>query len=91
MIIMKTIFRFIYDKKDEGIYRKRIIFGINIITKPNELRLNHIEEKIDNYIKNVENKIDTLEMICINNMDKNKLKIAFNCEILFCGLTNNSN
>ena len=88
---MKSIFKFIYDKKDEGIYRKRIIFSINIITKPNELRLNHIEEKIDNYIKNVENKIDTLEMICINNMDKNKLKIAFNCEILFCGLTNNSN
>lgn len=88
---MKSIFKFIYDKKDEGIYRKRIIFGINIITKPNELRLNHIEEKIDNYIKNVENKIDTLEMICINNMDKNKLKIAFDCEILFCGLTNNIN
>ena len=88
---MKSIFKFIYDKKDEGVYRKRIIFGINIITKPNELRLNHIEEKIDNYIKNVENKIDTLEMICINNLDKNKLKIAFDCEILFCGLTNNIN
>lgn len=88
---MKSIFKFIYDKKDEGIYRKRIIFGIKIITKPNELRLNRIEEKIDNYIKNVENKIDTLEMICINNLDKNKLKIAFDCEILFCGLTNNIN
>lgn len=30
-------------------------------------------------------------MICINSMDKNKLKIAFDCEILFCGLTNNIN
>lgn len=50
-----------------------------------ELLLNHYD------IKNVENKIDTLEMICINSMDKNKLKIAFDCEILFCGLTNNIN
>ena len=49
---MKSIFKFIYDKKDEGIYRKRIIFGIKIITKPNELRLNRIEEKIDNIIQN---------------------------------------
>lgn len=49
---MKSIFKFIYDKKDEGIYRKRIIFGIKIITKPNELRLNRIEEKIDNIIPN---------------------------------------
>ena len=52
MIIMKTIFRFIYDKKDEGIYRKRTIFGIKIITKPIELRLNIIEEKI-NSINNI--------------------------------------
>ncbi|TXJ44178.1 hypothetical protein EPJ70_08050 [Brachyspira aalborgi] len=49
---MKTIFRFIYDKKDEGIYRKRTIFGIKIITKPIELRLNIIEEKI-NSINNI--------------------------------------
>ena len=49
---MKSIFKFIYDKKDEGIYRKRIIFGIKIVTKPNELRLNRIEEKIDNIIQN---------------------------------------
>ncbi|TXJ33975.1 hypothetical protein EPJ69_03240 [Brachyspira aalborgi] len=49
---MKSIFKFIYDKKDEGIYRKRIIFGIKIITNPNELRLNRIEEKIDNIIQN---------------------------------------
>ncbi|TXJ10863.1 hypothetical protein [Brachyspira aalborgi] len=49
---MKSIFKFIYDKKDEGIYRKSIIFGIKIITKPNELRLNRIEEKIDNIIQN---------------------------------------
>lgn len=43
---MKNILKFIYDKKDEGIYRKRIIFGIRIITKPIELRLNSIEQKI---------------------------------------------
>ena len=49
---MKSIFKFIYDKKDEFIYRKSIIFGIKIITKPNELRLNRIEEKIDNIIQN---------------------------------------
>ena len=55
MIIMKTIFRFIYDKKDEGIYRKRTIFGIKIITKPYELILNDKLDRIlhdyDNFIR----------------------------------------
>lgn len=59
--------------------------------KLNNENYSNLNRKINNYIKNVENKIDTLEMICINNLDKNKLKIAFDCEILFCGLTNNIN
>lgn len=46
---------FIYSKKDEGIYRKRKILGINITTKPYELILNakldNILNKNDNFIR----------------------------------------
>ena len=51
---MKSIFKFIYDKKDEGIYRKRIIFGIKIITKPYELILN---DKLDKILHDYDNLI----------------------------------
>lgn len=70
---MKSIFKFIYDKKDEGIYRKRIIFGIKIITKPNELRLNRIEEKIDNIIPN--NIIKITENSMLKFIENNMLKL----------------
>ncbi|WP_157146424.1 hypothetical protein [Brachyspira pilosicoli] len=33
------MFRFIYSKKDESIYRIRRIFGIKIVTKPVELKI----------------------------------------------------
>ncbi len=36
---MKNIFKFIYNKKDNGIYRIITILGIRIITKPIELKL----------------------------------------------------
>lgn len=43
---------FIYSKKDEGIYRKRTIFGIKIITKPYELILN---DKLDRILHDYDN------------------------------------
>ncbi|TXJ44180.1 FkbM family methyltransferase [Brachyspira aalborgi] len=45
---------FIYSKKDEGIYRKRTIFGIKIITKPYELILNN---KLDRILHDYDNLI----------------------------------
>lgn len=45
---------FIYSKKDEGIYRKRTIFGIKIITKPYELILN---DKLDRILHDYDNLI----------------------------------
>ena len=45
---------FIYSKKDEGIYRKRTIFGIKIITKPYELILNN---KLDRILYDYDNLI----------------------------------
>lgn len=45
---------FIYSKKDEGIYRKRTIFGIKIITKPYELILN---DKLDKILHDYDNLI----------------------------------
>ena len=45
---------FIYSKKDEGIYRKRTIFGIKIITKPYELILN---DKLDRILQDYDNLI----------------------------------
>ena len=42
--------------------------------------------------KPLENKIDVLENIYLkNNTDKNKLKIAFNCDVLLDGLHDNTN
>ena len=45
---------FIYSKKDEGIYRKRTVFGIKIITKPYELILN---DKLDRILHDYDNLI----------------------------------
>ena len=59
---MNKILNFIFSKKDEGIYRKRTIFGIKIITKPIELRLNKIEEKINFIYLNSNNNIDNMMM-----------------------------
>lgn len=48
---MKKLLKFIYNIEDKSIYRIRTICGIKIITKPIELRLNIIEERI-NFINN---------------------------------------
>ena len=64
---------FIYSKKDEGIYRKRTIFGIKIITKPYELILNDKLDRIlhdyDNFIWGGVNKLDN-KIDYINNILK---------------------
>ena len=64
---------FIYSKKDEGIYRKRTIFGIKIITKPYELILNDKLDRIlhdyDNLIRGGVNKLDN-KIDYINNILK---------------------
>ena len=52
---MKNILKFIFSKKDEGIYRTYRIFGIKIITKPIRLKLDMIESimfDIKNYTLN---------------------------------------
>lgn len=55
---------FIYSKKDEGIYRKRTIFGIKIITKPYELILNNKLDRIlhdyDNLIRGGVNRLNNI-------------------------------
>ncbi|WP_300365128.1 hypothetical protein [Brachyspira sp.] len=48
------MFKFIYSKRDEDIYRIRTIFGIKIITKPLELRLIHKLNNIEDKITNIE-------------------------------------
>ena len=53
-LILNEIKDFIYSKKDEGIYRKRTIFGIKIITKPYELILN---DKLDKILHDYDNLI----------------------------------
>ncbi|WP_302279948.1 hypothetical protein [Brachyspira pilosicoli] len=53
------MFKFIYSKKDEGVYRIRRIFGIKIITKPIELRILCKLQDIENKIYNMENNLFT--------------------------------
>lgn len=53
------MFKFIYLKKDEGIYRIRRIFGIKIITKPPELKIICKLQDIENKIYNMENNLFT--------------------------------
>ncbi|MEI0560877.1 hypothetical protein [Brachyspira pilosicoli] len=53
------MFKFIYSKKDEGIYRIRRIFGIKIITKPPELKIICKLQDIENKIYNMENNLFT--------------------------------
>lgn len=52
---MKNIFKFIYNRQDNGIYRIRTIFGIRIITKPKELQYKQYKKieiiKNKNYIE----------------------------------------
>lgn len=54
--------KFIYSKKDEGIYRVRRVFGIRIITKPIELRILCKLQDIENKINNIENNITNKEV-----------------------------
>lgn len=63
------MFKFIYSKKDEGIYRVRRIFGIKIITKPSELKIVCKLENIENKINNIENNLFT------NNIQKELYKL----------------
>ena len=53
------MFKFIYSKKDEGIYRIRRTFGIKIITKPPELKIICKLQDIENKIYNMENNLFT--------------------------------
>lgn len=64
------MFKFIYSKKDEGIYRIRRIFGIKIITKPPELKIICKLQDIENKIYNIENKIYNME----NNLFTNSIQ-----------------
>lgn len=63
------MFKFIYSKKDEGIYRIRRIFGIKIITKPPELKIICKLQDIENKIYNIENNLFT------NNIQKELYKL----------------
>ena len=51
---------FIYSKKDEGIYRKRTIFGVKIITKPKELLINSQLELMHEKILQANNKLNSV-------------------------------
>lgn len=51
---MKKILKFIYNREDKGIYRKRTVFGINIITKPLIFRLESLENKLDRLLSEKE-------------------------------------
>ena len=48
--MLRKIFKFIYHKYDDGIYRIIKIFGIKIVTKPLVNKINLLEEKIDKLI-----------------------------------------
>ena len=50
--MLRKIFKFIYHKYDDGIYRIIKIFGIKIVTKPLVNKINLLEEKIDKLIYN---------------------------------------
>ena len=63
------MFKFIYSKKDEGLYRIRRIFGIKIITKPPELKIICKLQDIENKIYNIENNLFT------NNIQKELYKL----------------
>lgn len=56
------MFKFIYLKKDEGIYRIRRIFGIKIITKPIELRILCKLQDIENKLINIESNMSEKEI-----------------------------
>ena len=69
----------IYSKKDEGIYRKRTIFGVKIITKPKELLINSQLEAMREKIIQANSKLNTT----LENFDNfirevNKLSIIDN-------------
>lgn len=51
---------FIYSKKDEGIYRKRTIFGIKIITKPKELLINSQLELMHEKILQINDRLNSV-------------------------------
>ena len=69
----------IYSKKDEGVYRKRTIFGVKIITKPKELLINSQLEAMREKIIQANSKLNTT----LENFDNfirevNKLSIIDN-------------
>ena len=93
---MKNILKFIYNIEDKGIYRIRTIFGIKITTKPLILSLENKIDKLENKIDRLisKNNYEAVCSVCIEKMfiktDKNKLKIAFNCDDLLNGLHDNT-
>ena len=60
---MKRMFKFVYDKYDDGIYRIIKVFGIKFITKPLELKINELEHKLEYLINNSSSEINS----AINN------------------------
>lgn len=66
---MKKLLKFIYNIEDKSIYRIRTICGIKIITKPIELRLNIIEEKINFINTNIEERINFINNYITQNND----------------------
>ncbi|MEI0595121.1 hypothetical protein [Brachyspira pilosicoli] len=71
------MFKFIYSKKDEGIYRIRRIFGIKIVTKPVELKILCKLQDIENnlFSNSMQKELYKLEVykIYANNRDSYKL------------------
>ncbi len=71
------MFKFIYSKKDEGIYRIRRIFGIKIVTKPVELKILCKLQDIENnlFSSSMQKELYKLEVykIYANNRDSYKL------------------
>lgn len=78
-----NIKKIIYSKKDEGIYRKITIFGINITTKPKKLLLKRIAQlenksdnilQHDNFTSNEANKLNIIDtkIDLLNNILKKK-------------------
>lgn len=55
------MFKFIYSKKDEGIYRVRRILGIKIVTKPLELKLLLKLNDIENRLSLIDDKVCLIE------------------------------
>lgn len=74
---------FLYSKYDDGIYRIRKIFGIKIITKPLENKLNDIHNRFNN-IQNRFNEVDKqIRLLDIRNKARMQLLSMGNEKIIY--------